>query len=109
MSEDRKVADPAPNSYRGFRGALVKIGLLLLLAGFWMVMLLLYSALSWWMLVIVALPLYVLGEGLAEKVLSAKYGWSTEQVGFSPRRILIGVLLVLGMAAVAYFGFRLFK
>ena len=107
MSEDRKVADPYPHTYGGLRGSLIKIGVLLLFAGFWLLLLLLYAALSWWLLIILAAPLYLVGEWLAEKVFATKYGWSTEQVGFSPMRILLGVLLILGIAAVVYFGLKL--
>src|SRR5688572_4966614 len=106
MGEDRRVEDPALHPYRGLRGSLIKIGFLSLFAGFWLLLLLLYAALSWWLLLILAAPLYFLGVWLGAKVFATKYGWSTEQVGFSPTRILLGVLL-LGIAAVVYFGFKL--
>src|SRR5687767_8361454 len=107
MGEDRRVEDPAPHPYRGLRGSLIKIGVLFVFAGFWLFLLLLYAALTWWLLLILAAPLYLLGVWLGAKVFATKYGWSTEQVGFSPTRILLGVLLILGMAAVVYFGFKL--
>lgn len=106
MNEDRKV-DKA--TYEGFRPSVIKIGLLLLWAGFLLFLILLNAALAWWMLLILALPLYLLSEWAGEKVFATKYGWSTEQVGFSPKRIAFGVLLVLSLSAGVYLIFRLFN
>ena len=109
MSEDRKVEAPDPAVYGGFRVSLIKIGLFLLCAAFWFLLLLLNAALTWWILLILALPTYLVTEWVGERVFAAKYGWSTEQVGFSPKRIALGVLLVLGIAAAVYLVFRLFN
>jgi len=108
MSKDRKREDCDPAAYGGFRLSLIKIGLLLLCAGFLLLLLLLNAALAWWILLILALPLYLASEWLGEKVFATKYGWSTEQVGFSPKRIAFGVLLVLGVSAMVYLISRLF-
>ena len=109
MSEDRKVEASNPAVYGGFRVSVIKIGLLLLWAGFLLLLILLNAALTWWMLLILALPLYLVSEWAGEKVFASKYGWSTEQVGFSPKRIAFGVLLVLGVSAGVYLVFRLFN
>lgn len=109
MSEDRNVETPHPAVYGGFRVSLLKIGLFLLCAAFWFLLLLLNAALTWWMLLILALPTYVVTEWVGAKLFAAKYGWSTEQVGFSPKRIALGVLLVLGISAAAYLVFRMFN
>ena len=107
MSEDRKVEDSDRAAYGGLRISLIKIGLFLLCTGLWLLWLFLSAALSWWMLLILAVPVYLGSEWLGEKVFSRKYGWSTEQVGFSPKRIALGVLLVLGLSAGAYLLIRL--
>jgi len=106
MSEDPQVEASNPAAYGGLRVSLIKIGLLLLCAGFWFLLLFLNAALSWWMLLILALPLCIVSEWVVEKVFATKYGWSTEQVGFSPKRIAFGVLLV---PAGVYLIFRLFN
>ena len=109
MSEDRKVEDSDPATYGGLRLSVIKIGLFLLCAGFFLLLILLNAALPWWMLLILALPLYIVSEWAGEKVFATKYGWSTEQVGFSPKRIAFGVLLVLSLSAGVYLIFRLFN
>lgn len=109
MSEDRKVEDSNRAGYRGLRISFIKIGLLFLWAGFWLLLILLNAASPWWVLLILALPLYLASEWAGAKVFATKYGWSTEQVGFSPRRIAIGVLLVLSLSAGVYLVFRLFN
>ena len=109
MSEDRKRGECDAAAYGGFRLSLIKIGLLLLYAGFLLLLLLLNAALAWWILLILALPLYLASEWVVEKVLATKYGWSTEQVGFSPKRIVFGVLLVSVVSAAVYLVSRLFN
>lgn len=109
MSEDRKVEEPNPPAYRGFRLSVIKIGLLLLCAGFLLLLILLNAALSRWLLLILAVPLYLFSEWAGEKVFATRYGWSTEQVGFSPKRIAFGVLVVFVLAVGGYFVLRLFN
>jgi hypothetical protein len=109
MNEDRRVEASDKATYGGFRLSVIKIGLLLLWAGFLLFLILLNAALAWWMLLILALPLYLLSEWAGEKIFATKYGWSTEQVGFSPKRIAFGVLLVLSLSAGVYLIFRLFN
>jgi hypothetical protein len=109
MSEDRKVEDSDPAKYGGLRLSVIKIGLLLLCAGFLLLLILLNAALPWWILLILALPLYLVSQWAGEKVFATKYGWSTERVGFSPKRIAFGVLLVLGVSAVIFLVSRLFN
>lgn len=109
MSDDRKVEASNAAGYGGLRISLIKIGLLLLFTGFCSLVLFLQATLSLWVLLILVLPLYVLSEWLTENVFAAKYGWSTEQVGFSPKRIAFGVLLVLVVSAGVYLISRLFN
>jgi hypothetical protein len=61
------------------------------------------------MLLIVALPLYIVSEWAGQKVCAIKYGWSTEEVGFSPKRIAFGVLLILAIGGVVFLVSRLFN
>jgi hypothetical protein len=109
MSENGKVGDSDPAEYRGLRISLIKLGLLLLCASFCLLLLLLNAALAWWLLLILALPIHLVSEWVGDKVFATKYGWSTEQVGFSPKRIALGVLLVLSLSAGVYLVFRLFN
>jgi hypothetical protein len=109
MSDDRKVEDRDPAAYGGFRVSVIKIGLLLLWACFLLLLILLNAALNWWPLLIIALPLYLVSEWAGEKVFATKYGWSTDQVGFSPKRIAFGVLAVLGVSAGVYLVSKLFN
>ena len=105
----RKVDDSEPVAYGGFKVSLIKISLFLLCAGFWLLLLFLDAALTWWLLLIFTVPIYFLSERFGEKVFAAKYGWSTEQVGFSPKRIALGVLLVLGVSAAVFSVVKLFN
>ena len=109
MTEDPQVEASNPGPYGGLRISLIKIGLLLLCAVFWFLVLFLNATLSWWMWLILALPLCIVFEWVVEKVFATKYGWSTEQVGFSPKRIAFGVLLILSLSAGVYLISRLFN
>lgn len=109
MGDDRKVEASNATGYGGLRISLIKIGLFLLFTSFCFLVLFLQATITLWVLLILVLPLHVFSEWLTEKVFAAKYGWSTEQVGFSPKRIAFGVLLVLVVSAGAYLISRLFN
>jgi hypothetical protein len=108
MSDNRKV-DPGSASYGDLRLSVIKIGVFSLFVGFVLLLILLNAALTWWMMLILAGPIYLISEWAGKKVFAAKYGWSTEQVGFSLKRIAVGVLLVLGVSAIVIFVSRLFS
>lgn len=109
MNEEKKIGDSDPAEYGGLRISLIKLGLLLLCASFGLLLLLLHAAFGWWLLLFLALPIHLVSEWVGEKVFASKYGWSTAQVGFSPKRIAFGVLLVLGLSAGVYLVLRLFN
>ena len=104
-----KIDGSDPVAYGAFRVSVAKIGVFMLCAGFWLLLLSLVAALTWWLLLIFTVPIYFLSERFGEKVFAAKYGWSTEQVGFSPKRIALGVLLVLGVSAAVFSVVKLFN
>ena len=106
MREDRKVRESDANEYWSLRISLIKLGLLLVCLSFCLFLILLNNA-AWWLLLVLALPISLVSEWLGEKVFASKYGWSTEQVGFSPKRIAFGVLFVLGVSAGIYLVLRL--
>ena len=109
MSEDRKREDSDSVVSGGIRLSLIKIGLLLLWAGFWLLLILLNAASPWWALLILALPLSFVSEWAGERVFASKYGWSTEQVGFSPWRIAFAVLLALTLSVGLYLMWKFFN
>jgi hypothetical protein len=96
-------------NYSGFIISLIKIGIFLLLVSFCGLLLLLNAALAWWLLLILVLPTHLVSEWLGEKVFAGKYGWSTAQVGFSPKRIAFGILLIVGVWALVYLVLNLFQ
>jgi hypothetical protein len=108
MQEDRKAGESAATEYGSLRISLIKIGLLLVFVCFCFFLIFLNSA-AWWLPLVLALPISLVAEWLGEKVFAAKYGWSTEQVGFSPMRIAFGVMLILGVSAGIYFVLKLFN
>ena len=99
-AEEPKVEDSAPEEFGGLRISLTKIGGALLVAACCLLLFLLRAALSWWALLLLAVPGYLFLEWLGEKVFADKYGWSTAQVGFSLKRIILGVLLVVAMSGI---------
>ena len=109
MNKENKIGDSDPAAYGGLRISLIKLGLFLLCACLFLLLLLLHAAFAWWLLLLLALPIHPVSKWVSEKVFAGKYGWSTEQVGFSPKRIAFGVLLVLGLSAGVYLVFRLFN
>ena len=90
----------------GIRSILTKIGPLFILFSFIFLLAYLGSALPWWLLIVLALPVCLASEKFGAALFSDKRGWSTRQVGFSPVRILIGVGFVLLVSISAYFLFR---
>ena len=109
MSDDGKAGDSVARGYGGFKLSVIKFGLFMAWATFVLLLSFLNAALKWWMVLILALPLSFLTEWVGGKVFAGRYGWSTEQVGFSPKRIVIGVLLILGVSAVVYLVSGLFN
>src|SRR5262245_9862746 len=108
MQEEDKTAESAAPNYGSLRISLIKLGLLLVFISFCLFLIVLSGA-FWWLLILLALPINLVSEWLGEKVFATKYGWSTEQVGFSPKRIAFGVLLVLGVSAIIYLVSKLFS
>ena len=90
----------------GLRISLLKLGLFLLWVSFCLFLLFISSAFGWWVLLVLAVPIHVLAQWIGESVFADKYVWSTEQVGFSVKRIAFGVLLVLSLGAGTYFVLR---
>ena len=89
---------------------LLKLGLFLLWVSFCLLLLFISSVFGWWVLLVLALPIHKLGQWIGDRVFADKYGWRTEQVGFSLKRIAFGVFLVLSLSAGTYLvlrGFRL--
>lgn len=108
-SDEMKLAEPDPAKYSGLKISLIKIGLLLLVVSFCGLLLMLSAALAWWLLLVLALPTHLVSECLGEKVFAPKYGWSTVQVGFSPKRIAFGVFLTMGVSVLVYLALTLFQ
>lgn len=108
-NDEMKLAEPDPVRYSGLKISLIKIGLLLLLVSFCGLLLLLNATLAWWLLLVLALPIHLVSEWLGEKVFAPKYGWSTAQVGFSPKRIAFGVFLIMGVSVLVYLVLKLFQ
>ena len=88
------------------RSMLIKIGLLFSLFALIFLLAYLNWILPWWLLVILALPIYLALEKFGGVIFSDKPGWNTQQVGFSPLRILVGVSFVLVVSFSAYILFR---
>jgi hypothetical protein len=105
-TEESKLETPGQES-GGLRISLLKIGGFLLFAACYLLLLFLNAVLSWWVLLLLALPGYLFLDWLGERIFADKYGWSTSQVGFSLTRIIFGVLLVLMASAAAYVIVRL--
>lgn len=93
----------------GLRVSLIKLGLFLLWISFCLFLLFISSAFGWWVLLVLAVPIHALARWIGDRVFADKYGWSTEQVGFSVKRIALGVMLVLSLGAGTYFVLRLFR
>jgi hypothetical protein len=94
-----QTGDSLPENFSGLRISLIKLGGFIIFAASCLLLLLVNAALSWWALLLPALPVYLFLAWLGEKVFAEKYGWSTSQVGFSITRIILGVSVVL-----AFFG-----
>ena len=105
-SEEPTAEDSAPGNFSGFSISLIKIGGFLLVAVCCILLFLLNAVLSWWALLMLALPAYLFLEWLGEKVFADKYGWSTAQVGFSVTRIILGVSLVVAVFGVIFMLWR---
>jgi hypothetical protein len=108
IQEDKKARESSATEYGRLRISLIKLGLLLVCVSFCLFLILLNSA-AWWLLLVLVLPINLVSEWLGEKVFASKYGWSSEQVGFSPKRIAFGVLLVLGVSVGFYIVLKLLK
>ena len=93
----------------GLRVSIIKLGLFLLFVSFCLLLLFINSVFGWWALLILAWPIHAVTRWVSDRVFADKYGWSTEQVGFSPKRIAFGVLLVLGLGVGTYLVLRLFR
>ena len=85
----------------------MKLGGFLAFAACGVLLLLMEVTPIWWALLVLAVPAYFFLGWFGGKVFADKYGWSTEQVGFSPLRIFVGVLLALAAAGVALLLWRL--
>jgi hypothetical protein len=80
-------------SHNGPQVSLLKLGLFLLWVSFCL-LLLFISAFGWWVLLVLALPIHALAQWIGDRVFADKYGWSTEQVGFSVKRIASSTLSI---------------
>lgn len=105
MNEDDKGV---ATEYGGFRNSIIKVGLFLLWVAFCLFLLMLDHTFGWWILVVLAIPIYLVAQWLGDRVFATRFGWSTEQVGFSVKRIAAGVLLILGLGAGTYIVLSLF-
>src|SRR5687768_12947365 len=77
--------------------AIACVAFLLLIVILWVI-----SERSFLLLVLLAIPAFLCEEWLADKVNIKNSGWSTAEVGFSIRRIIYGVIIVLLFFAAAY-------
>jgi len=77
--------------------AIACIGFLGLIVVLWVI-----SGRSFLLWVLLAIPAFLCEEWLADKVNTKNSGWSTAEVGFSIRRIIYGVIIVLLFFAAAY-------
>lgn len=100
--EETQAENSAPKNYGGLKISLLKLGLFFAGATCFLLVLFLSRTLNWWMSLLLALPCYLFFEWLGETVLAEKYGWSTSQVGFSFKRIVLGVLLAFAASGVVY-------
>ena len=107
MNQRQSPGDPYAGEYSGLRLSLIKVALFLVWVSYCWLLLLLKSTFGLWVMVIVAVPTILVAEWLGARVLANKYGWSTLQVGFSIRRIVFNVLLILGLGAGTYLVLRL--
>jgi hypothetical protein len=103
-----KLTDDNPQSQTkiGVGPTLLKVGLLFSLFAFILLLTYIGSIVPWWLLVILALPIFLASEKFGATIFSDRHGWSTRQVGFSPLRILVGVCFILVVSVSAYFIFR---
>jgi hypothetical protein len=97
------------SNHDGLKVSLIKLGLFSLWVVFCLLLLFISNLFGWWMLVILALPIYAVAQWVGDKVFADKYRWSTEQVGFSLKRIIFGVLLVLGLGVGTFLILRLVR
>jgi hypothetical protein len=86
MNDWRSTKELEAVAQTGLRVSLLKLGLFLLWVSFCL-LLLFISAFGWWVLLVLALPIHALAQWIGDRVFADKYGWSTEQVGFSVKRI----------------------
>ena len=93
-------------SNRTAMSTILKIGLLFSLFALIFLLAYLNWVLPWWLLVILATPIYMALETFGGLIFSDRPGWSTKQVGFSPLRILVGVIFVFVVSISAYILFR---
>ena len=110
MNDGRPTEELDAVAQTGLRVSLLKLGLFLLWSSFCLLLLFISSVFGWWVLLVLALPIHALAQWIGDRVFADKYGWSTEQVGFSLKRIAFGVFLVLSLSAGTYLvlrGFRL--
>jgi hypothetical protein len=109
MNHRRRTKELGAVAQTGFRVSLLKLGLFLLWVSFCLLLLFINSVFGWWVLLVLALPIHAIAQWIGDRVFADKYGWSTEQVGFSLKRIAFGVFLVLSLGAGTYFVLRLFR
>ena len=60
------------------------------------------SGRNWLVWLLLAIPAFLCEEWLADKVNANNSGWSTAEVGFSIRRIIYGVVIVLLFFGLVY-------
>jgi len=109
MNDWRPTKELDAVAQTGLRVSLLKLGLFLLWVSFCLLLLFINSVFGWWVLLVLALPIHALAQWVGDRVFADKYGWSTEQVGFSLKRIALGVSLVLSLGAGTYLVLRVFR
>ena len=60
------------------------------------------AKLYWGSFILAGIILYFLFNRFGKKIFAAKYGWSVSQVGFSPARIISGVVLLLTLGLIYF-------
>jgi len=107
MNQRQTTDDPHAGEYSGLRLSLIKFALFLVWVSYCWLLLLLRDTFGLWVMLILALPTILVAEWLGARVFANKYGWSTLRAGFSIRRIVFNVLLILGLGAGTYLVLRL--
>jgi hypothetical protein len=107
MNQRQTTDDPHAGEYSGLRLSLIKFALFLVWVSYCLLLLLLSSTFGLLVMLTVAVPTILVAEWLSARVLANKYGWSTLPSGFSIKRIVFNVLLILGLGAGTYLVLRL--